>query len=444
MEKSAISVTKEPAGTREIRLTVGIPEEQVHKEMRRVAREIAEQVAIPGFRKGKAPYHVILQRYGETRLREQVAEDLTREVYRAAVEQEGIQPFGPVTLENVQIRPMQFTFTIPLAPVIRLGDYRAIRIAPPTVEVTEEEIQEVLEGLRKEHAILEPIEGRGAQVGDVLRINVEGRTDEGQLFLKDEEVDVLLDPEDPYPAPGFFAALEGMVPGEERTFRLKMPQGQPSEEAEFRVRLLELYQQILPDLDDDLARTVGPFHSLAELKEDIRQQLLRMKEDHAKEAYAQDVMETLVSQAEVEYPSFMLAEQLERLTEQVRRRIQENERMTLEDYLKVTGQTMEDVHERLRPLADKEIRRMLVLQEFARAEGLTVSDEEVEERIQDIVTHSADENQTEELRKLLHTPEYWEELGSRVLYTKTVERLLAIARGEEIPEPSTGGSHETP
>jgi trigger factor len=252
------------------------------------------------------------------------------------------------------------------------------------VEVTEDEILEALEDLRRRNAILEPIEGRGAQRGDVLRIDVEGRTDEGQLFMKDEGADVLFDPEDAYPAPGFFAALEGMVPGEERSFRLKMPQGQPSEEAEFRVRLLGLYQQILPDLDDDLARTVGPFHSLVELKEDIRQQLLKMKEDPAKEAYAQDVIETLVGQAEVEYPSFMMEEQLERLTEQVGRRIQENEHMTLEDYLKVTGQTMEDLHERLRPIADKEIRRTLVLQEFARAEGLTVSDEEVEQYIQDI------------------------------------------------------------
>ncbi len=444
MEKSTISVTQEPAGTRKVRLTVGIPEERVQQEMRRVARKISAEVTIPGFRKGKAPYSIILQRYGETRLREEVADDLVQEVYRAAVEQEGLEPFRPATLEDVQLQPMQFTFTLPLPPIVRLGDYRALRVEPPTVEVTEEEIQEVLEDLRRQNAVLEPIEGRGAQRGDVLRIDVEGRTDEGQLFLKDEEADVLLDPEDTYPAPGFFAALEGMVPGEERIFRLKMPQGQPSEGAEFRVRLLGLYQRILPGLDDDLARTVGPLHSLAELKEEIRQQLLKMKEDSAKEAYAQDVIETLVGQAEVEYPSFMMDEQLERLTERVGRRIQENERMTLEDYLKVTGQTMEDLHERLRPIADKEIRQMLVLQEFARAEGLTVSNEEVEQRIQDITAYAAGEDKAEELRELLHTPEYWEELVSWVLYKKIIERLLAIARGEEVPEPSTGGNRETP
>ncbi len=443
MEKSAISVTKEPAGTREIRLTVGIPEERVQQEMRRVAREISEKVTIPGFRKGKVPYNVILQRYGETRLREQVADELTREVYQAAVEQEGLQPFGPATLENVQLQPMQFAFTLPLPPVVRLGDYRALRVEPPSVEVTEHEIREVLEDLRRKHAILEPIEGRGAQPGDILRIEVEGHTDDGQLFLKDEEADVPLDPEDTYPAPGFYAALEGMMPGEERTFRMKMPQGQPSEEAEFRVRLLGLYQQILPDLDDDLARTVGPFHSLAELKDDIRQHLLEIKENAAKETYTRDVMEKLVSQAEVEYPSSMMREQLEALTQRVGRRIQENERMTLEDYLKVTGQTLEDLHERLRPIADKEIRHALVLQELVRAEGLTVSDEEVEQRIQDI-TQDLEEDQAQELRNVLRAPQNRDSLVDRLLYEKAIGRLLAIARGEPLPEPVTGGSRETP
>lgn len=442
MEKSAISVAKEPAGTREIRLRVGIPEEQVQKEMRRIAREISAQVAIPGFRKGRAPYALILRQYGETRLREYVAEDLAQEVYRAAVEQEGIEPFGPATLEDVRLNPMQFTFTVPLSPVVRLGDYRAIRVAPPPVEVTEEEIQETLETLRRENAILEPIEGRGAQRGDVLLIDVKGFTDEGQLFLEDEEAEVLLDPEESYPAPGFFAALEGMMPGEERTFRLKMPQAQPSEEAEFRVRLLGLYRQILPNLDDDLARTVGPFHTLAELKEDIRRQLLKVKEDLMKEAYVQNVIDTLVSAAEVEYPSLMMEEQLEKLTEQVERKIQENEHMSLEDYLKVTGQTMEDLRERLRPIADKEIRLTLVLREFVRAEGLTVSGKEVEQRVEDIIANAA-EDEAEKLRASLRTSQRWKEEANRILYEKIIERLLAIARGE-VSEPSTGGNGGTP
>jgi len=442
MEKSAIPVTTEAVGKRDLRLTVEIPEERVQQEMRRVAREISAQVTIPGFRKGKAPYNVILQRYGEERLREQVAEDLTREFYRAAIEQEGITPYGPASLEDIQLSPMRLTFTLPLPPVVRLGDYRSLRVEFPPVEVTEEDIQEILETIRQENAVLEPAEGRGAQTGDILHIQVEGRTDQGQLFLKDDDAQVLLDPESTYPAPGFYQALEGMTPGEERTFRLKMPDGQPSEEAEFRVQLLALYSRILPELDDDLARTAGPYPNLEALKKDIREQLLQMRERAAREEYARAVIQRLVDQAEVEYPSFLLEERLQDLMEDLEERVREEQRMTLQDYLKVTGQTMEDLQERIRPVADLQVRRMLALGELARAEGLTVSDEEIDQRIQTISEAWGD--QAEAMRAQLKKSENREHLGAQILYEKVVDRLIAIARGEPVPEPATGGQDETP
>ena len=442
MEKSTIPVTTETVGKRDLRLTVEIPEERVQQEMRRVARKISAQVAIPGFRKGKAPYSVILQRYGEEHLREQVAEDLTREFYRAAIEQEGITPYGPASLEDIQLSPMRFTFTLPLPPVVRLGDYRSLRVEFPPVEVTEEDIQEVLETIRQENAVLEPAEGRGAQPGDLLHIQVEGRTDQGELFLKDDDAEVILDPEDTYPAPGFYQALEGMTPGEERTFRLKMPDDQLSEEAEFRVQLLALYSRILPELDDDLARTAGPYPTLEALKEDIRRQLLQMREREAREEYARAVIQRLVDQAEVEYPSFLLEERLQDLMEDLEKRVREEQRMTLQDYLKVIGQTLEDLQERLRPVADLQVRRMLALGELARAEGLRVSEEEIDQRIQAL--SEAWGNRAEAMRAQLETSENRENLGAQILYEKVVDRLIAIARGEPVPEPVTGGEDETP
>ena len=442
MEKSTIPVTTEAVGKRDLRLTVEIPEERVQQEMRRVAREISAQVNIPGFRKGKAPYSVILQRYGEERLREQVAEDLTREFYRAAIEQEGITPYGPASLEEVQLSPMRLTFTLPLPPVVRLGDYRSLRVEFPPVEVTEEDIREVLEIIRQENAVLEPAEGRGAQPGDLLHIQVEGRTDQGELFLKDDDVEVILDPEDTYPAPGFYQALEGITPGEERTFRLKMPGGQPSEEAEFRVQLLALYSRILPELDDDLARTVGPYPTLEALKEDIRKQLLQMRERAAREEYARAVIQRLVDQAEVEYPSFLLEERMQDLMEDLEKRVREEQRMTLQDYLKVAGQTLEDLQERLRPVADFLVRRMLVLGELAWAERLTVSNEEINQRIQALSTAWGD--RAEAMRAQLEKSENREHLGAQILYEKVLDRLIAIAHGEPVPEPATGGQDETP
>lgn len=437
MEQSAIPVTTESVGKRDLRLTVEIPEERVQEEMRRVAREISAQVSIPGFRKGKAPYGVILQRYGQQRLREQIAEGLAEEFYRAAIQQEGITPYGPASLEEVQLSPMRLTFTLSLPPIVRLGDYRSLRVEFPSVEVTEEELQKVLEDIRWENAVLEPVEGRGAHPGDMLHIRVEGHTDQGELFLKDD-VKVILDPEDTYPAPGFYSALEGMIPGEKRTFRLKMPNGQPSEEVEFRVRLRALYDRILPELDDDLARSAGPYPNLEALKEDVRGQLLQMKEGVAREEYARTIVRRLMEQAEVEYPSVLLEERLEELLEHLEERVREEQQMNLQDYLKVTGYTTEDLREQLLPVVDDLVRRMLVLRELALAEGLKVSEEEVDRRIQTISEEW--EYQGVQLEK----PEDREYLSSRILYEKVTDRLIAIARGEPVPEPPTGGDDETP
>ncbi|MFN3763196.1 MAG: trigger factor, partial [Anaerolineae bacterium] len=349
--------------------------------------------------------------------------------------------YGPANLEDVQLSPMRLTFTLPLPPIVRLGDYRSLRVEFPSVEVTEEEIQSILEDIRQENAVSEPVEGRGAQPGDLLQIRVEGRTDGGRLFLKDDNAEVVLDPEDTYPAPGFYRALEGMTPGEERTFRLKMPNGQPSEEAEFRVRLQALYNRILPELDDDLARTAGLYPNLEALKDDIRGQLLQTKQETALDEYATTVVRQLVEQSEVEYPSVLLEEQLEEMLKDLEERVREEQRMSLQDYLKVTGRTMESLREQIHPIADYRVRRMLVLGEFALAEGLRVSDEEVEQRIQamsEVLGERADA-----LRAQLEKPENREDLRARILYEKVMDRLLAIARGEAVPEPPTGGGDET-
>jgi trigger factor len=149
-----------------------------------------------------------------------------------------------------------------------------------------------------------------------------------------------------------------------------------------------------------------------------------------------------VDQAEVEYPSFLLEERMQDLMEDLEKRVREEQRMTLQDYLKVAGQTLEDLQERLRPVADFLVRRMLVLGELAWAERLTVSNEEINQRIQALSTAWGD--RAEAMRAQLEKSENREHLGAQILYEKVLDRLIAIAHGEPVPEPATGGENETP
>lgn len=403
--------------------------------------EISEHQAIPGFRKGKAPYSAILRLYGEGFLRQEAADRLITELFVSVVKEHNLRVFGPAHLEEKELSPMRFVYTVYQPPNVRLGDYRSLRMEFPPVEVTEEDVAKALEDLRQKAAVLEPVEGRGAQPGDVLVISVEGRNSEGRLFLRDKSAEVVLNPEDDYPAPGFYRALEGMSPGETRTFRLPMPSERGGGEAEFRVQLEAIYQRILPDIDDDLARTVGNYNSLEELKTALRQQIREQKEEIAREEYSLRLIDRLVDQAEVEYPPVMLEDRLESLLHELEEDIKAQYRLSLQDYLKATGQTLDALRERLQPTADRQIRRSLVLGAVAKAEGLDVSEEEIEQTIQSLSVGWGD--QADAVRRMYQDSEQRERLGDRILYDKVVSRLVAIARGEPIPEPQGEVSNAT-
>lgn len=426
LEHTRLRITKEPAGTCQVRLTVEVPEEQVAQEMQQVARRIAREAHIPGFRKGKAPYGIIVQRLGEEAIRLEAADELAKPVYREALRRMEITPYAPGSLTEMELNPLRFTFTVSLPPVVELGDYRSLRIRPPEVRVSKEEIQEALERLREENAVLEPVEGRVARAGDVLTIAVKGQTDDGEPLVEEEEMEILLDPQDESPIPGFRRALEGMTVGEERTFRLPLPDEDPSKEGEFTVRLLSLFERILPNIDDDLARAVGNFKDLKALRAEIEKQLQEQKQEKAEEEYVEQVIQAAVEQARVEYPPEMLEAELDTLVGQVERWIRREARMSLSDYLKATGTDEEQLRESLRPRAEKRLRSALVLSEVVEAEGLTVSPGELKERIAEISQSWSDP--ADKVYKRLE--EQAERLQAEILTQKAIERLLAIARGE--------------
>ncbi|MCS7283166.1 MAG: trigger factor [Anaerolineae bacterium] len=433
MSEAPFQVQIEPAGTCTMRVVIQPSEERVQQEMRAIAREISEHRTIPGFRKGKAPYSAILRLFGEEFLRQEAAERLSVQLLADVVKEHNLRMFGPAHLREKELNPMRFVYTVYQPPSVRLGDYRSLRVEFPSAEVSEEDLARALEDLRQKAAVLEPVEGRGSQPGDVLVISVEGRDSEGRLFLQDQSAEVVLNPEDDYPAPGFYRALEGMSPGETRTFRLPMPSEQGGGEAEFRVQLEALYRRILPNIDDDLARTVGNYNSLEELKAALRQRIREQKEEMAHEKYSLQVIDRLVEQAEVEYPPVMLEDHLESLLHEFEENIKARYRLSLQDYLKATGQTLDALRERLQPTADRQIRRSLVLEALAKAEGLDVSEEEIEQTIQSLGESWGD--QAEAVRRMYQDSKQRERLGDRILYNKVVSRLVAIARGEPVLEP---------
>jgi trigger factor len=430
-----LKVTTEPLENRQLLLTIEVDEERVEQAMQQMAHRIAKQVNFPGFRKGKAPYSLIVQRYGEDTIRKEAAEALAGVVYREATEQEEIEPYAPAALDEVVLHPITFKFTVPLRPTVELGDYSNYRLKPRKVRVYKKEVQQTLEGIREQNMILEPVE-RPAALNDRVVIDLLGQTSEGVEFLRKDSARMLLDAESADPTPGFAEAILGMKANDERTFTLTLPDDFPREElrgqeAEFTVKMTEVYESILPELDDDLARTVGNFDSLKELEKHIKEQLRQAAQQKADEEYMEQVVGDILEQAQVEYPPLMLEKELDEAVKEFERAVQREARLPLEDYLRFQNQTVEELREELRPRAAARLKRALVLGEVVRLEGLDVDEEEINARIEDVSAPWG--ARADEVRSSLSSDEGRQAVHSRLLADKAVRRLVAIAQ-KEAPE----------
>ena len=431
-------ITTETLPQRQVALTIEVDPERVEKAMRQVARRFAERYDIPGFRRGKAPYEIVVRTFGREVIFEEAVEVLSQEVYREALDQLGLDPYGPGHLERVDPEPLTFRVIVPLKPEIRLGDYRSLRLPYEPPEPTEEEVMEVLERLRRDHAIIEPLSEGVAEPGMMVTVALQARDAEGKVVLEDE-VSFVLGQEAP-PLPGLEERIAGMALNETRTFELPWP-GDESRLLQVEATLTGISRYLLPDLDDALAQTVGDFETLEELRAKIRQDLAAHKRRQYDSEYAERALEVLVDQAEVEFPPQMLEEEIDDLVEDLENSLRRRGK-DLESYLKERNQTMEALREELRPHAERRIRRGLVLYQLAQEEGLSVPEEVVEREAQAFRQQAQVSEET------------WRHLGrevsatirSRLLARRALERLVEIARGDlAVPgETEPAGEAEAP
>lgn len=415
-------ITTETLPQRQVALTIEVDPERVEKAMRQVARRFAERYDIPGFRRGKAPYEIVVRTFGREVIFEEAVEALGQEVYREALDQLGLDPYGPGRLERVDPEPLTFHVIIPLKPEVRLGDYRSLRLPYEPPEPTEEEIMEILERLRRDNAIIEPLSEGVAEPGMMVTVALRATDAEGKTVLEDE-FSFVLGQEEP-PLPGLEERIAGMALNETRTFELPWP-GDESRVLQVEATLTGISRYVLPDLDDALAQTVGDFETLEELKAKIRQDLAAHRRRQYDAEYAERALETLVEQAEVEFPPQMLEEEIDDLVEELKDSLRRRGK-DLESYLKERNQTLEALREELRPQAERRIRRGLVLYQLAREEGLSVPEEVVEEEVQALRQRvQASEEAWKRLR-----PEVSATIRSRLLARQALERLVEIARGD--------------
>ncbi len=435
---------------RQVQLTVEVPQDKVQAAMRAAARRLGKSTRIPGFRPGKAPYEILLHRLGEDTVFEEALEGLGQEVYRQALEDAALEPFAPGIMEEVISRsPLVLRYTVPLAPEIELGEYRELRIPYEEPEIEDEAVDEAMDELRQSQALIEPAE-RPAQMGDVLVVDVqvtlrEPGEDEPTTLLTEEGVSLLLEEDLDWPIPGIAQSLVGMEAGQERDLEHTFPEDYRSEELRGRVvdvhvKCHEVKSRLVPEWSDELAKNLGDFESLLDLRIKVREGLQEAAERRVREEYAQKVVEAVVDAAKVSYPPTLLNEEINDMLMDLARQLR-SQNLSLEDYLKIEGKSEQELYEELKPRAEERLKRALVLGKIVEVEGLTVSDEEIDQEIEAIAEPFG--KGAENLRKAFNTPDGRNRIRMRLLTTKAIDRLIAIARGEEI-EPAAVAQAEPP
>jgi trigger factor len=440
-------IHSEEDSERQLRVTVEVPEERVQAQMRRTARSLSKEIRIPGFRRGKVPYNVLVNRVGEKALRADAIEEMIEPVFMEALDEIGEPPYRQPSLDDVEFDPLILKLTIPLDPTVVLGEYRSIRKELTKVEVSQEALEEALDQLRNSFQELEEVD-RPSENGDMLTVSGTGKVDEedGEVIWSEQDTDLLMDPEKTLPDLPFVENLIGLTAGEGADFSVSFPDDYAEEElvgkeAVFSVSVSKVQERTLPELDDELAQKAGEYETIDELREAMDKELLDQAKNRVRSELLDEWVDKLLADAELVYPPAVMESELDSMVNDFREQITRSG-WQWEDFLKLQGESEASLRENWQDGATDRIQRGLVLRDFTRLEKLEVNSADVDEMIEKRLSQYGDnEELQEQLRTVLTQGQGLESMTNDILMAKITDRVEEIVTGnapdlDELVEPS--------
>jgi trigger factor len=430
-----------------VRLEVEVPEGDVRHAFEHAAADLAESIRIPGFRKGKkVPMPVIQARVGKEALSAEAVRSHIDAWFWDAAQSAGVRPLeGPeVEWDELPNQGGTFTFraTVPVAPKPQLADWTALEVPAPEPEVPAELVDAELEILRDSAAALVPADNRPVAAGDTLVLDLVA-TEPGKAPASHR--DYMAELGTGRLADELEEELPGMSEGETKTVELALTDGR---QGTVEVTVKEIKEKVLPEVDDELARTVSEFETLAELRADIEGRLREQLEAELEARFRADALDALVDASTVEGAEPLIERRAAALATTLVRSL-EAQGVSFETYLRATGQTTETVQAGARAEADRAIRRELVLEAVVEQNGIEVSDEEVEEVIR--TEASAGEDDPDEAIRMLRERGGFDRLRGDLTMKKALDEVVAgvkripveLAKAREklwTPEKEKGGT----
>ena len=443
-----MKVTRDNSSPIEVTLTVELATEDENPFIDRSYRRVVSRLNIPGFRRGRAPRHIVESMMGRTALLQEALEFMVPETLDKVLQDEEVSAFGEPSIEVTELEPVSFTATVPLEPTVDLGDYREIRVETEPVEVTDEEVDGVLDRVRDEQAVWEPVE-RAAEYGDRLNLNVLGTMDD-ETVVEDEDVEYIPNEENVLPFPGFAPNLVGLSEDDESEFTVTVPEDYPREQyagkdIEFKVSVLSVKEKALPELDDEFAKSVGDgFDDLEALRSSVRESLTSQAENAARNDLEQKSLEALCDVAIVNASSLLYERELEAMQAD-RERMLRQQGLDLATYLRFMGKSADEFLDEMRPNAERRLVSALVMRKLAEVEEIEISDEDVQSETDRLLGLSSgdeeqDESNLDSLREFLGSESTRDNIRSTLHSRRVMERLTDIAQGKLDEDNDEGAS----
>lgn len=395
-----------------------IPWERVRAERDRAVEAFAGRVKLAGFRQGKAPRDMVRRLYDEE-IRHEVVDHLVPEVLEENLKDTGLRPVNVPVIEDLSFsedQPLRCRVSFEVLPDFPLPDWRSITVDAKPAVVEDPDVDHALEDLRNRGAQYVPVEGRGVAEHDYAVVEIQGRDKATKKLLPVEKSVILVGRPDNEPA--LEEAVKGLKPGEERHFDAAYPKEHPNRKVAgrdiaYRVKVLELKERKLPDLDDAFAKSLGDYADLDDLKAKLRAGLETSKESARRNAVASDILKELAVKAEIELPESLV----ERETLAVARRL-----LSAYPGAGASPEAAETLKTEARRQAEQNIKSHLILEKLAREEGLEVTDAEIEAEVR--IMSQANHLDVERLLATLRREGKEEEIRENLLFRKAIDFLV--------------------
>jgi len=451
-----MKVTQEKLPASQIGLEIEITPEITKQTYEKVIKNLASTANIPGFRKGKVPRPILLQRLGTTRIKAAALEELIQDGIEQAVKQEAITAIGQPQLrsdfedliKNYEPgKPLTISAAVDVEPEVNLVQYTDLQAKAEEVNYDPERVENTLDKERKELATLIPVEGRAAQIGDIAVVDFKGvfskiegeeETAEPEPIPGAEATDFQVELQEDKFIPGFILGIVGMNPEETKEIAAQFPDPYANEDlagkgATFTVMLKELKEKELPEVNDDFAQEISDFETLEELRASLVERYQKEADEKTKTNKQEALLTELLNHVEVDLPATLIEQEVDAMLTQTAMRLSQQ---GLDVRNLFTQDIIAQLRERSRTEAIERIKRSLSLREIGKRESIQVTPEEVAARVTELLQQYPEEKEVDEdrLRSIVE---------NELLTEKIIDWLLEHSSVELVPEGSLSATEET-